>query len=290
MNGFIDLHTHSYCSDGTCSPTELVKLASSIGLKAIALTDHDTAVGLAEFKQATEQFPEVEVIGGVEISSRFCGREMHIVGLWVDDTCPELSRFLANMRQERARRNEEIRLKLNHLGYIVSWDDPEFSDIPDAGSIGRPHFARVLMRKYNFPTPQSVFDKLLKRGCPAYVPRKLVAPAEAISVIHAAGGVAIWAHPIYRERNERAWARRIMKQFKPLGLDAIEAYYSQFGPVETKMLIELAKEFDFALSGGSDFHGENSPGITLGRGGGKLQVPAEILEELRKRRPIPPSP
>ncbi len=237
----IDLHTHSSCSDGSCTPTELVELAAASGLGAVALTDHDTVAGIAEFLEAGRRHPEVETIPGVELSTMFGNRELHFVGLFIDPETSELAEFLERMREGRRRRNELIRLKLNTLGFPVTWDEPEFAGASsDSASIGRPHFARALMRKYGFPTMQSVFDRLLKRGCAAYVPRELPDPARAIEVIHAAGGIAVWAHPVYRERNERAWAKRIMKRFAPLGLDAVEGYYSMFGPQETALVIELA--------------------------------------------------
>ena len=141
------------------------------------------------------------------------------------------------------------------------------------------------MENYGFPTMQSVFDKLLKRGCPAYVQRTLPDPVRAFEAIHAAGGVAVWAHPVYRERNERAWARRVMKRFAPLGLDAVEGYYSLFGPHETELVTELAAAYRLALSGGSDYHGLNSPNLRIGVGAGGLRVPESLLAPLKECLP-----
>lgn len=280
----IDLHTHSCCSDGSCTPTELVELAAAAGVGAIALTDHDTVAGIPEFLEAGRRHPEVETVPGVELSTMFSNRELHMVGLFIDPETPVLTAFLEEMREGRRCRNEQIRLKLNTLGFPVTWDDPAFAGASsDSASIGRPHFARALMHKYGFPTMQSVFDRLLKRGCAAYVPRELPDPARAIEVIHAAGGIAVWAHPVYRERNERAWAKRIMRRFSPLGLDAVEGYYSMFGPQETALVLELAGLYHLAVSGGSDFHGANSPNIQLGSGAGGLLVPPELLNGLKAR-------
>ena len=224
-------------------------------------------------------------LGVLQISTMFGNRELHIVGLFLDHKNPELCSFLEEMRQNREIRNEAIRRKLNSLGYPLTWDHPALATAGDTASIGRPHFARALMEDYGFPTLQSVFDKLLKRGCPAYVQRTLPDPVRAFDAIHAAGGVSVWAHPVYRERNERAWARRVMKRFAPLGLDAVEGYYSLFGPGETQMMIELAQIYELALSGGSDYHGRNSPNISLGIGAGRLRVPAELLGPLKARIP-----
>lgn len=278
----IDLHTHSNASDGSCPPGEIVARAAAAKLTAVALTDHDTVGGVEEFLKAAEAVPELEAVPGVELSTVFGGRELHIVGLFIDPESAELLSFLEEMREKRRERNERIRLKLASLGYPLEKDDPAFAVTSDSASLGRPHFARALMTHYGFPTMQSVFDKLLKFGCPAYVPRQLPDPARAIEVIHAAGGAAIWAHPVYRQRNERAWARRIMKRFAPFGLDGVEAYYSMFGPPETALVTELAALYGLELSGGSDFHGSNQPEIQLGLGAGGLRVPDELLPPLRR--------
>lgn len=285
---YIDLHVHSSSSDGSDAPGGIAELAAAAGLAAVALTDHDTVGGIPEFLEAAKRFPELEAISGVEISTMFGNRELHIVGLYLDHANPELCAFLEEMRRNREVRNEAIRIKLNSLGYPLTWDHPALAAAGDTASIGRPHFARALMEDYGFPTLQSVFDKLLKRGCPAYVQRALPDPVRAFDAIHAAGGITVWAHPVYRERNERAWARRVMKRFAPLGLDAVEGYYSLFGPGETQMVTELAGIYNLALSGGSDYHGRNSPNIGLGIGAGKLRVPADLLAPLKERLPKNP--
>lgn len=280
---YIDLHVHSRSSDGSDTPSGIVEQAAAADLAAVALTDHDTVDGIPEFLDAAKRFPQLEAIPGVEISTMFGNRELHIVGLFIDHTNPVLCEFLEEMRRNRTVRNEAIRIKLNALGYPLTWDNPALAAAGDSASVGRPHFARALVENYGFPTLQSVFDKLLKRGCPAYVQRTLPDPAKAFEAIHAAGGVTVWAHPVYRERNEHAWARRIMKRFSPLGLDAVEGYYSLFGPGETEMVTGLAQTYGLALSGGSDYHGANTPNIQIGCGAGRLHVPEELLPELRAR-------
>lgn len=281
---YIDLHVHSRSSDGSDTPSAIVEQAAAADLAAVALTDHDTVEGIAEFLEAASRFPGLEAIPGVEISTMFGNRELHIVGLFIDHANPVLCGFLEEMRKNRAVRNEAIRIKLNFLGYPLTWDDPALAAAGDTASVGRPHFARALMEKYGFPTLQAVFDKLLKRGCPAYVQRTLPDPVKAFDAVHAAGGITVWAHPVYRERNEHAWARRVMKRFSPLGLDAAEGYYSLFGPGETELVTRLAEQFGLALSGGSDYHGANTPAIRIGTGAGKLRVPETLLDGLRARR------
>lgn len=285
LNGeYMDLHTHSLASDGTDAPARIVELAAELGLAAVALTDHDTISGVAEFLEAGRGFPGVETIGGVEISCSYSCREIHLVGLFVDPASPELNDFLKLQRMERLRRNEELRLKLKSLGFALSPDEPEFQ-VPDPGNLGRPHFARALVRRYGFPSMTSVFDKLLGHSRPAFVPRKLPDPVRAISAIHSSGGIAVWAHPIYRDRNERAWLKRGIRRLAEWGLDGVEGYYSLFGPNETALVTELAAMYGVAVSGGSDYHGDNAV-VSLGTGAGGLRVPASLLKELKKRRDL----
>ena len=279
---YIDLHTHSTASDGTDAPAQVLELAAALGLKAVALTDHDTVAGLAEFLAAGKAHPEIEAVPGVEISCSYSCREIHLVGLFVDHRSAALTDFLEQRRKDRVRRNREMMEKLRTLGFELSWDDPEFA-AGESGNIGRPHFARALMRRYGFPSLAAVFEKLLGHSRPAFVPRQLPDPAAAIAAVHASGGIAVWAHPIYRDRAERAWLRRGLRRFTGWGLDAVEGYYSLFGPNETALVKEFAAIYGAAISGGSDYHGGNST-VALGTGAGGLRVPAELLTELKRRR------
>ena len=274
----IDLHCHSTCSDGTLTPEELLRSAHDGGLKALALTDHDTVAGIPEFLRAAGKYPELLAIPGVEISTLYRNREIHIVGLFPDHNCPELCNFLADVQLKRRRRNEQMAAKLTSLGYNT--DIEAVRKLAKGKIIGRPHFAEHLLRNYDFEDSREIFEKLLKRDAPAFVARSLPSPAEAIKIIHRAGGIAIWAHPIYRKKKERSWCRSILKHLVPAGLDAIEAYYTQFDEQQTDIVKDMAQEFNIALSGGSDYHGDNHPDIFLGVGYGELRVPADILPEL----------
>ncbi len=280
----IDLHTHSRASDGTVPPGELPRLAVEAGLSALALTDHDTVAGIDEFLAAAANYPQLTAIPGVELSTNYSGKEIHLVGLFIDHRHPALLNFLELQRQERARRNEEIRLKLISLGFPMTWEEPEFSAFSDTSSIGRPHFAQVLCRKFGVPDTQEAFRRWLGHGRPAYVRRRTPDPVKAINVIHEAGGLAVWAHPVYRQKDERAFARRFCRKFAALGLDAVESYYSMFGVRETEMMREIAAETHLGQSGGSDFHGDNHAEVKLGVGMGGLRVPDELLAELRQIR------
>ncbi len=281
---FIDLHTHSRASDGSDPPERILELAAAAGLAAVALTDHDTLSGIPGFLSAQPRFPETEAISGVEISCSYSNREIHLLGLFVDCESAVLNDFLALRREDRMRRNGEILRKLASLGFPLSRDEPEFSTV-DAGSLGRPHIALALIRRYGFASMTAVFDKLLGHSRPAFVPRRLPDPVQAIAAIHAAGGVAVWAHPVYRNRNERAWLKRGLRKLSCWGLDAVEGYYSLFGADETALVKEMAGIYGVAISGGSDYHGDNSS-VALGSGAGGLRVPVQLLSALKSRREL----
>ena len=277
----IDLHTHSNYSDGTQTPEELLFGATKINLKALALTDHDTVAGVPELLEAAEKYPDLLAIAGVEISTIYFHREIHMLGLWVDHNSMELQEFLNDIQVKRRQRNELMAQKLTSLGYHT--DIKILREMNSGQVIGRPHFADYLLKNYDFEDFQDIFNKLLKRGAPAFVPRSLPSPFEAIKVIHQAGGIAVWAHPIYRKSKERSWCRKVLKDLVPAGLDAIEAYYTQFNEQQTKIVKDLAVEFNIALTGGSDYHGSHHPDVFLGIGHGELCVPADILPELLRR-------
>ncbi len=280
---YIDLHTHSTASDGSFTPAEVFASAVDLQLAAVALTDHDTVTGLEEFQSAALEHPECEAVPGVELACMLYMREVHIVGLFIDRHSPVLNDFLEKCRIERAKRNRDIFLKLHFLGYELDQNMPEFGG-KSLDVIGRPHFALALKNRYGFTTSQQVFDKLLGHNRPAWVPRRLPSPQEAIGAVHAAGGIAIWAHPVLRDSNERAFLTRACRKLSAWGLDGIEGYYSLFSANETLLVSEMAEKYGLALSGGSDFHGSNSPNIVLGFGAGGLRVPVELLYKLKEKR------
>ncbi len=276
----IDLHVHSSCSDGTYSPAEIARLAGEKKLAAVALTDHDSVRGIREFMESGRNYPQTEFIPGVEISSVYGSRELHFVGLYIDYENEEFLAFLEKMRQGRLLRNIGIAGKLASLGYPI---DTEILDYVHDDSIGRPHFAAYLVNHYNFADMHEVFEKYLRRNCSAYVPRELPMPSEAIEIIRRAGGVAIWAHPLFRDqKNSGGFLRRMVKKLKTYGLSGLECYYSMFGVAETQMLLNAAEQNELLASGGSDFHGANRPGVDIATGGGKMCVPSELLEKIHE--------
>jgi len=271
----VDLHLHSNFSDGADPPEEVARAADAAGLAAAALTDHDTLDGLPRFLACAEKYPELSLIPGVEISTRFNNRELHIVGLWVDMNSSELADFLAKMREGRKRRAETMAIKLAALGYPLP--DEEWRSLE---VVGRMHFARLLFKHYQFSDLNDVFCKLLRRGTPGFVPRQLPPPEEAIAVLHRAGAVAVWAHPVFAQAGERGWMKRVLKHLVPAGLDAAEVCYSGFSPQQIALVSELAERNGLAFSGGSDCHDiSGSPPV-----GGTLPVPNSLLAPLEARR------
>ena len=274
----IDLHVHSTASDGTESPTKLVEMAKEIGLSAIALTDHDTLSGLKEFLDAGKKYG-MKVIPGVEISTWDRSKEIHIVGLFIDPECEALVSFLEEMREERMIRNKMIIHKLQSLGYDIT--EEEVNVIANGESIGRPHIAQILVNKGCFETIQDVFDALLKRGKRAFIARKLKRPDVVCSLIHQAGGVAIWAHPVSGQHSgERSYVKKMLKGLIPVGIDGLESLYTTFNANQTALLTEIAEANGLLLSGGSDFHGTSRSYAKLGVGGGCLSVPDSFLENI----------
>jgi len=280
---YIDLHTHSTASDGTFSPADVYLSALDLKLTAVALTDHDTVDGLDEFLAAGKDHPECEAVPGVEIACQLADKEIHIIGLFIDHHNTTLNTLLEYCRNERMRRNREIFLKLHFLGYDLDLNMPEFNG-KSLLEIGRPHFAAAMVKHYNFNTLQSVFDKLLGFGKPAFVKRKYPLPETVINAIHAAGGVAVWAHPILRDVPDRAFLMRSCRRLKNMGLDGIEGFYSMFSARESTLVAEAAAHFGLAISGGSDFHGENRPNVVIGFGAGGLRVPEELFYTLKSKK------
>ncbi len=276
----IDLHTHSTASDGTLSPAQLARQAESIGLTAVALTDHDTTAGLAEFEQAARSL-NVEAIAGVELACNWYSGSLHIVGLFIEPGNPVLEGMLETVRLNRQARNQTILEKLEAIGHPLTLDEvrAESGD----GVIGRPHIAKALVSRGYCADISEAFDRLLTVGKPAYVRRFLPTCAEGIAAIHAAGGVAVWAHPVGFRQLPPGKVRQMARQLKGMALDGVEFYYSEYSPEQQMLVQNIGRELDLLASGGSDFHGDTIPTIQLGTGKGNLAVPDSILPQLRER-------
>lgn len=273
----IDLHVHSTASDGTFTPTELVEEAKKIGLSAFALTDHDTVDGVAEAKAAAAE-AGIELISGTELSTEYKGKEVHMVGLFLDETNPKLLEHLALYRDNRDNRNEKMYQLLRERGFDIT--EEALREMFPEGVLTRAHVARFLLEKGYIPSIAVAFEKYIGDNCPCYVPKTKITPQEAIDLIHHAGGKAILAHPVlYHMSDQRL--REMIAECKTCGLEGIEALYSTYQAGDERYIRRLAEEYDLKLSGGSDFHGSNKPQIRLGTGMGRLSVPYEFLDNLR---------
>lgn len=273
----IDLHTHSVYSDGTNTPAELVAMATSRGLTALALTDHDTIGGVAPLLEAAENSP-VEAVPGIELSAECASGTMHILGYFIDHTCPQLLEKIGTVRAGRDERNREILKKLNKLGYRIMWTDIE--EAAGADVVGRPHFADALMRKGLVKSRKAAFDLLLGKGRPAYAERYRYTARECIELIHQAGGISVLAHPatIYLADDQ---LRGLVMGLAGHGLGGIETYYAEHHPKNIAKFKKWAEALDLICTGGTDFHGANTPDLKLGIGFGQLRVPDEALEQLK---------
>lgn len=278
MNKFIDLHTHSIASDGSMSPAELVRHAKEKGMAAIALTDHDTVDGVAE---ALEEGAKagVEVIPGIEISVDY-KPEMHILGYFTDvKSYTKIKQELEAIKNGREVRNRKIINRLNELGVDITLDEVKKAALGDI--TGRPHIARVLVTKGYVKTIDEAFDKYLSKEGLAYFKRFELKPIDGIRAIKNAGGLAVIAHPVFLRKSYQEMDL-LLKELKGYGLAGIEAYYSENSKEDTGNFLRLAIKHELLVTGGSDFHGTFKPGLELGRGRGRLQVPYELLEKLRK--------
>jgi 3',5'-nucleoside bisphosphate phosphatase len=259
---FIDLHTHSNASDGTLPPGELVRLAKERGLRALALTDHDTIDGLARAVAAGQEVG-IEVIPGVEISAKHPGGSMHILGYFLDYESEILGQRLAVLKQARKDRNPQIIAKLRDRGIPITMEQVE--GISGGGQVGRPHIARALYELGQVRSIQEAFDIYLGNNGIAYVSKFRFPPEEAIAMIRDAGGIAALAHPFTLGLNTAETLRPLLKNLMALGLAGVECYYPEHSPDQEALYLSLARELGLLLTGGSDFHGDNKPEIGLGR-------------------------
>ncbi|MDY6792810.1 MAG: PHP domain-containing protein [Thermodesulfobacteriota bacterium] len=277
----IDLHVHSTASDGTFSPTEILKLAQKLKLRAIAITDHDTIDGSKEALQVGIP-SSVKFLSGVEISASsppsisYAG-SFHILGYSIRLDDPQLNKTLAVLQQARKNRNPQIVERLNRMGFEFSLEDVE-SEIGD-GQLGRPHIARYMLKRGFVKTIDEAFNKYIAQGKPAYVDKYRVDCEKAIEMILNAGGIPVLAHPILLglDKNE---TQNLFVLLKDMGLKGVETYYPENPPEMSAFYIELAQRYGFLQTGGTDFHGSLKPNIQMGSGRGDFFVPYDIYEKL----------
>lgn len=279
----IDLHVHSSFSDGTFSPTELVHLAIKNNLAAFALTDHDTVDGIKEAKTATKKLTEasenhLEFITGIEISAGYKNKDIHLLGLFIDETNEKLLTSLQAAKENRTNRNKKMVHNLRKEGIDISMETL-VKDNPNA-ILTRAHFAKHMLNYGYVKSIKQAFDQYLSDSKPYYVPREYISPEKAIAHIREANGIPILAHPLLYHLSEKE-LKALIGILKEMGLMGLEAIYSSNINNEESYVRGLASSYGLLISGGSDFHGSVKPHISLGTGRGNLNVPISVLEKLK---------
>jgi predicted metal-dependent phosphoesterase TrpH len=267
----IDLHLHTTASDGRCDPPTLVRLAWQAGLRTIAVTDHDTMAGVADAARAGRDFG-IRVVAGIEITAVLDDGDVHVLGYFLEPDNRELMMFLEAQRAARVERAREMARRLAELGKPIDLDAllRPLATRPD-WSIGRPAIAQALVAAGHVNTPGAAFQQLIGEGRPAWTPRKGAAPGEVIQTIARAGGVASLAHPGLIGHDE------LIEGWVGDGLPAIEVHHSEHSAADVTRYAGLARRFGLAISGGSDYHGDDRNGRSSL---GTVSLPAEEFAAL----------
>ncbi|MGA2519781.1 MAG: PHP domain-containing protein [Acidimicrobiales bacterium] len=286
----IDLHTHSTVSDGSEPPARVVELAAAAGCSSLALTDHDSLDGLAEAGRAAGR-AGLRLVPGCEVSCRKPRRgpggrpvagSVHVLVYFVEPGEGPLQDELVKLRGDRAERNQALAARLVELGTGVRYEDV----VAEAGSqagVGRPHFARALVKAGAAEDVDDAFDRWLGDGRPAYVPKARLDPQDVARLAHGSGGVAVLAHPLSTGLAPPA-LEQLVTELAGAGLDGIEAVYGTYTPKQRAGLRRMADRAGIVATGGSDFHGTFKEGLNVGTGLGDLNVPDDLLEALESRR------
>lgn len=265
----VDLHLHSRHSDGSDAPADIVAAGSALGLRAMALTDHDTVAGVGAFLDAARA-AGMPATSGVELSTQFEAAELHLLGYGFRPGDAGLLALLERGRQGRLRRNALIAERLRALGVPVDYAEVE-ALAGDPETVGRPHFAEAMARRGYVADAHEAFSRFLGSNAPAYVPRERIPAEEGIAAIRAAHGVAVWGHPHVGFAYDSI--HRIAAAMRPAGLDGLEAYHSNHSPRKISSVRTLARRAGLLVTGGSDYHGSFKPYIAIGTGTGTLDVP-----------------
>ena len=284
MEKRVDFHMHTTHSDGTFTPEDLMRACKEKGLACVAVTDHDTMSSFEDCEREAKNCG-IELVPGVEISAVFEPGTLHILGYFLDRNNQRLKNLFSEIQEARRTRNPKIIEKLNALGIEITMEDV-IAESGQAGmtegQLGRPHFAKALLKKGVVQNSKEAFDKYLGKGCPAYSDKRRVTSQEAIEVIHEAGGVASVAHPIQMRVQGEALEKELQRLVDE-GLDAIEVYHNSQKPEHNETYAKLAKRFGLVATAGSDFHGANKPGVELGFYGQGIDMGYDMVEALQSR-------
>jgi len=271
----IDLHLHTTASDGRCTPRELVERAAQAGVTVMAVTDHDTTAAVAEVRAAARAHG-IQAISGMEITAVEEGRDLHVLGYLFDPLNEALGAFLLAQRAARIARVEAIGSRLAARGVPIDVEPLVRQARRESGrSIGRPQVARAMVDAGHVADTNEAFDRWLGRGCPGYLPSAGLAVETVIEIIHQAGGIASLAHPGQLRLEAR------IPSLAEAGLDAVEAFHPDHDASLVNQYIQIARELDLLLTGGSDFHGDPAHGLAPG----SVTLPAPEFARLRDARP-----
>ena len=266
----VDFHSHTKFSDGGLTPQELIDRAVNFQLDVLAITDHDTVSALAVAQAHIEQNKlPLTLINGIEISCAWQSFEIHIVGLNIRPDNKDLNTLITKQKEARENRALKMAEKLTKCGIDNVYEPAKA--LAEKGTITRAHFAKVLLQQGHVSTMQAAFDKYIGRGNRAFVKPQWCDVSEAVKAIHAAGGVAVIAHPV-RYGLSTKWLRRLVVDFKNAGGNALEVVLPQMGAEQRKLMLSFCAEYDLLASAGSDFH-YPSRWSDLGR---NLTMPADV--------------
>ncbi|MBI4587720.1 MAG: PHP domain-containing protein [Candidatus Rokubacteria bacterium] len=272
MTGGVDLHSHTTASDGALSPRELVREAARRGVRVLAITDHDSTEALPDAFDEVAKHPPMTLIPGIEINCDVDSGEIHILGYFLDYEAEWFQTFLREQRAERVARVHRIAARLAELGMPI--DPEEVFALVKEGSAGRPHIAQVMVAHGYVKSYREAFDRYLRAGGSANVPRKKLTPVQAVATIRRAAGVPVLAHPGLAERDE------LIPDLVGAGLLGIECYYHEHSPAQTRGYLQICKDLNLVATGGSDFHG---PHIGRINPLGSPPVPLSVYEALKAR-------
>lgn len=275
----IDLHMHSTMSDGSLSPEALAGACAKADLTAAALTDHDTLAGTRRFLRACEA-AGLTGIAGVELSAEFGPGTMHLLGYVPEAAIDPLQAALLRVQESRGERNDQILAALDGLGCHVPQE--EVLAIAGDGVVGRPHIAAIMQRHGYVSSREEAFRRYLGKGCPAYRDRYRLSSNACISLLHEHGGVAVLAHPFTLQVSASRLAH-LLDDLVADGLDGVEVLYPEHHLERRRLFGRLAQKRGLLETGGSDFHGDLNPAISLGRGFGCLVVPDSMRDALMSR-------
>lgn len=281
----IDLHVHSNKSDGSNTPEELVQLAIEKNLSAFALTDHDTVDGIDDARNHAAWLREngtpnvPEIIPGIELSTEYYGKDIHLLGLYIDHHAPVFCNHLKYFIESRVERNRKMCANLAAAGIDISYEKL-LALFPDS-VITRAHYSVYLVEHGYSLSKEDAFSQYLGDHTKYFVPRELITPEMGVELILKAGGIPVLAHPILYHMSDTR-LEELVSRLKNAGLVGIEALYSTYNQAEERQIRKLADKYDLCISGGSDYHGIAKPGLELGTGYGKLFIPEDLLQHLKR--------